>query len=68
MIPHASGATKPVRHNYRASAAKAMLPNERSHGNEKHVHCNEEQSPLTATGESPRAATNIQHSQKQINL
>ena len=42
-----------------------VLRNKRSHHNEKPTHCNEEYPLLTATRESPRAATKIQHSQKK---
>ena len=41
-----------------------VLRNKRSHRNEKPVHRNEEQPPLAATRESPRAATKTQCSQK----
>ena len=66
------GATKPVCHNYRACelqllspcattteacTPRARVPNKRSHRSEKPVHHNEEEPPLTATRESPRAAT-----------
>jgi len=46
---------------------KPMLCNERSHHNEKPMHCKEEQPPLAATGESLHAATKAQHNQKYIN-
>ena len=56
-----SGATKPMCHNYRAHVLQLLKPmcpepvllNERSHCNEKPVHCNEEEPLLTATRESP---------------
>ena len=59
-------------HNYWARAPQLREPahlepmfhNKRSHRNEKPTHRNEEQPPLTATRESPRAATKIQCSQK----
>ena len=41
-----------------------MLRNKRSHCSEKPTLCNEEQPPLVATRESPRAATKTQRSQK----
>ena len=47
-----------------ACVPRAVLHNERSHRNEKPPHCNEEWPPLTATRESPCAATKTQHSQK----
>ena len=47
----------------RASAARPWKPPE---WHEKPVHCSEEQALLTATRESPRAATNTQCSQKQF--
>ena len=43
----------------------SVLRNKRSHHNEKPVHHNAEQPPLTATRESPRAATKTQRSQKK---
>ena len=42
-----------------------VLHNKRSHRNEKPPHHNEEWPPLTATRESPRAATKTQCSQKR---
>ena len=41
------------------------LCNKRSHRNEKPVHRSEEWPPLTATRETPRAATKTQRSQKK---
>ena len=41
-----------------------VLRNKRSHRNEKPVHRNEEQPPLTTTRESPRVTTKTQRSQK----
>ena len=76
-------ATKPVRHNYwspQATTTEACKPrllklthlepvlrNKRSHRNEKPVHRKEEQPPLAATRDSPRAAMKTQRSQKLIN-
>ena len=65
-------ALEPVSHNYWARVPQLLKParlepvlhNKRRHHNEKPAHCNEEQPPLTATRESPRAATKTQHSQK----
>ena len=65
--PSCCGATKPVRHNYWACALEPVLHNKRSHRNEKPAHHNEEQPPLAATRESPRAATKTQCSHKSIN-
>ena len=75
--PTCRGATKPVHHNYWARAARARAPqplkpvhlepvlhNKRSHCNEKHARHKEEQPPLAATRESPRAATKTQRSLK----
>ena len=42
-----------------------MLPNKRSHRDEKPVHRKEESPPLAATRESSHAATKTQHSQKK---
>ena len=39
--------TKPVSHNTEPADLEPMLWNKSSHRNEKPVHCNEEQSPLT---------------------
>ena len=41
-----------------------VLHNKRSHRNEKPTHWNEELLPLTATRESPRAATETQRGHK----
>ena len=70
--PTCRRATKPVSHSYWACVPQLlklvclepMLHNKRSHPNEKPAHCNKEQPPLTATRESPCAATKTQHSQK----
>ena len=70
--PTCRRATKPVRHNYwdrmpqllKPACLEPMLHNKRSHCNEKPVHLNEEEPPLTAARESPRAAMKTQHSQK----
>ena len=48
------GATKHMCHNSWASALEPMLCNKRSHFNEQHMHCNEEQSLLATTRESPQ--------------
>ena len=61
-----------VSHNYWAHVPQLLKPthlepmlrNKRSHRNEKHAHCNEEQPPLAATRESPRAAMKTQSGQK----
>ena len=71
--PTCRGATKPVRHNCSALVPQLLKPahlesvlhNKRSHLNEKPVHRNKEQPPLTATRESPHAATKTQCSQKR---
>ena len=63
---------EPTSHNYwahvpqllKSTCLEPVLCNKRSHRNEKPAHHNQEQSPLTATRESPRAATKTQHSQK----
>ena len=63
---------EPTSHNYWAHAPQLLKParlelvlrNKRGHRNEKPVHRNEEQPPLAAARESPRAATKTQHSQK----
>ena len=65
-------ALEPVSHNYWARVLQllktvrleSMLCNKRSHCSEKPTYHNEEQPPLTATRESPRAATKTQRSQK----
>ena len=65
-------ALESVSYNYWAHEPQLLKPtclepvlhNKRSHRNEKPVHRNEEKPPLTATRESPRAATKTQHSQK----
>ena len=77
--PTCRGATKPMRHNYRACALEPtscvpqllkpaclepVLRNKRSHLNENPTHRNEEQPPLAATRESLRTATKTQRSQK----
>ena len=70
--PTCRRATKPVRHNYWARVPQLLKPmrlepvlrNKRSHRSEKPVHHKEEEPPLAATRESPRAATKTQHSQK----
>ena len=72
--PTCRGATKPVRHNYWAhepqllkpACLEPMLRNKRSHHNEKPAHRNEEWPRLTATRESPRAATKTQRSQRKL--
>ena len=68
--PACRGATRPVRHtaepalqSLRATTAEPMLGDERSHPN-KSTHCNKEYPRLAAAGESLRAATNTQRSQK----
>ena len=48
----------------KAVCLESALHRERSL-REKPTHCNEEWPPLTAAGESPRAAVKTQHSQKQ---
>ena len=50
-----------------APSLQPVLHNKRSHLNEQPVHCNEEQSQLTATRENPRAATKTQCSHKCVN-
>ena len=40
--PTCRGATKPVRHTTEPGRLEPVLPNKRSHRNEKPVHCNEE--------------------------
>ena len=68
-------ALEPVSHNYWAHKPQLLklvrlepvLHNKRSHCNEKPVHHNEEQPPLTTTRESPHAATKTQRSQEYIN-
>ena len=65
-------ALEPAIHNNWAHVPQLLKPahlepvlhNKRSHHNEKLMHRNEEQPPLAATRESPRAATNTQCSQK----
>ena len=58
------GATKPVCHNYWASALEPVLCNKRSHSNEKPSHRNKECLPLTAAGRGPCTAMKTQRSQK----
>ena len=65
-------ALEPASHNYWAYVPQLpkpvhpepMLRNKRNHYNEKPAHRNEEWPPLAATRESPRAATETQHTQK----
>ena len=65
-------ALEPVTHNYWAHVLQLLKPaclepvlrNKRGHRSEKPAHRNEEQPPLAATRESPRAATKTQRSQK----
>ena len=65
-------ALEPVSHNYwartpqlgRPVCLEPVLRNRRGHRNERPVHCNDEWTPLTATRESPRAATETQRSKK----
>ena len=65
-------ALEPASHNYWARVPQLLKPthlepvlhNKRSHRNEKPAHHNEEQPPLAATRESPRAAMKTQRSQK----
>ena len=67
-------ALEPTSHNYRAHVPQLLKPaqlepmlcNKRSH-HEKPTHCNEEWPRLTATRESPCAATKTQCSQKLKN-
>ena len=62
---------EPESHSYWARVLQLLKPthlepvlhNKRSHRNEKPSHHNKEQPPLTATRESPRAATKTQHNQ-----
>ena len=63
--PTCRGATKPVRHNYWACASGASAPQRETLRQwEARAHRDEEWSPLTTTGESPRTETKTQHSQK----
>ena len=59
-------ALEPVCHNYWACAPRAPAPQQEKPPQwEAYVpHCNEEQPPLAATRESPRAAMKTQSSQK----
>ena len=65
-------ALEPTSHNYWARVPQPLKParlepvhrNKRIHRNEKPAHRDEEQPPLTATRESPYAATKTQHSHK----
>ena len=74
--PTCRGATKPVRLQLLSLCSRAREPqllkpahlepvlhNKRNHCNEKPAHRNEQQPPLAATRESPRAATKNQCSQ-----
>ena len=62
-------ALEPGSRNYRAHTMQLLKPlhlepvlrNKRSHGNEKPIHCNEEQPPLATTRESLHIATKTQH-------
>ena len=62
-------------HNYwghktqllKPACLEPMLCNKRSHCNEKPVHCNEEQSPLAATRESPYSNKDPTQTKKLIN-
>ena len=63
---------EPASRNYWAHVPQLLKPahlepvlcNKRSHCNEKPMHRNEEQPPLTSIRESPGAAMKTQHSQK----
>ena len=65
-------ALEPATHNDCACVPQLLKPvrlepvlrNKRSHRNEKPTHHNEEKPLLAAPGESPRAATKTQRSQK----
>ena len=71
--PKCHGVTKSVGHNYWACVPQLLKPtclepvlcNKRSHRNEKPVHLNEEEAPLSATRERPHAAMKTQRSQKK---
>ena len=71
-IPHAAEQLSPCATTTEArepqllkpACLEPMLPNKRSHHNEKPVHRNEEQPLLAATRESPHAAKKTQRSQK----
>ena len=73
--PTCRGATKPVRHNYwspHATSPEAHAPTACALQQEKPVQWEARApqcrvAPLTATRESPRAATKTQSSQKQTN-
>ena len=66
-------ALEPASHNYWARVPQLLKPallepvlcKKRSHRNEKPMHSKEEYPPLSATTESPHAATKTQHSQKK---
>ena len=61
------GTTKPVCHNYWSlHALEPMICNKKSHHDEKPMHCNEEESPLATTRESPRSS-NEDPAQPQAN-
>ena len=68
-------ALEPASHNDWARVLQLLKPvhlepvlhNKRSHSNKKPVHRKEEETPLAATRESPRAATKTQRSYKLIN-
>ena len=57
-------ATKPMYHNYQASALEPVLCNKRSHRSKKPSHHNKECLPLTAAGQGPCRAMKTQCSQK----
>ena len=62
------GARMPQGRSARAETAEAPAPYSSVLGTEKPVHCNEEETPLPASRESPHTAVKSQHSQKQINI
>ena len=63
------GATKPVRHNYRARFALEPVLRKRSHGNEKPMrHSLQRAGPAHHTRESLDAAMKTQHGQKKGHL
>ena len=66
-IPHATEQLGPWAAATEPARLEPVLRNKRGRDGERPAHRDEEWPPLAATGESPRAETKAQHSQKWIN-
>ena len=64
-IPHAADQLGPWATTTEPARLEPVLRNKRGRDSERPAHRDEEWSPLSATGESPRTETKTQHSQKK---